>query len=29
VIAAGTLLGYVDWEQVEATLLPARRPRHE
>ena len=26
-IAAGTLTGFVDWEQVESKLLPARRPR--
>jgi len=26
-IAAGTLTGIVDWEQVESKLLPARRPR--
>ena len=26
-IAAGTLTGFVDWEQVESKLLPARPPR--
>jgi hypothetical protein len=28
-IAAGTLVGYVDWRQVEAKLLPVRRNRHQ
>lgn len=26
-ITARTLAGYVDWGEVEAKLLPARRPR--
>jgi hypothetical protein len=30
-IAAGTLVGYVEWAEVEAKLLllPARRPHHQ
>lgn len=26
-IEAGTLTGYVDWREVEAKLLPVRRPQ--
>jgi hypothetical protein len=28
-IAAGTLTGYVEWDEIEAKLLPARQPHHQ
>jgi hypothetical protein len=28
-IAAGTLVGYVEWAEVEARLLPTRQPHHQ